>query len=170
MSPYFTINQDAMWGGNLGAELPRDVLLSFLDMENMMAGGGYSQIEARPSYQSQVVPASDGRADPDLSFPASVVTPGYFAYFANVPFNFGGTSASAPLFAGWVGDLALATGQRQGNINPLLYNLAGTAESPFLPVAYGNNGAYSVVPGEYNPVTGLGPANMDTLLNDILKP
>lgn len=164
VSPLLTINQNAMWGGNVGAELPQTTLLSFLELQNMMAGGGYSLLEPRPSYQNGFVPGHQGRGNPDVSFPASVVTPGYFAYFANVPFNFGGTSASAPLFAGWVGDLNLTLGHPQGNINPALYQLAGTSSTPFMPVAYGNNGAYGLTPGAYNPVTGLGPANMDNLL------
>lgn len=167
VSPTQTINQNAMWGGNIGGELSNSTLLSFLSMENMIAGGGYSLIEPRPAYQQKFVPNSQGRGNPDLSFPASVVTPGYFAYFANAPFLFGGTSASAPLFAGWVGDLGLATGQRQGNINPALYTQAASKTSPFLPVAYGNNGAYAVTNDRYNPVTGLGPANMDSLLTNL---
>lgn len=170
VSPTGTINQNAMWGGNIGSELPTSTLLSFLDVENMIAGGGYSLIEPRPSYQQHFVPNSQGRGNPDLSFPASVVTPGYFAYFANAPFLFGGTSASAPLFAGWVGDLNLATGQRWGNMNPELYSLASNQTSPFLPVAYGNNGAYAVNGKRYNPVTGLGPANLDRLLSLMQNP
>ncbi len=167
VNPLGQVNQNAMWGGNIGSELSTPTLLSFLSMENMIAGGGYSQIEARPAYQKQFVPSSDGRGNPDVSFPASVVTPGYFAYFANAPFLFGGTSASAPLFAGFVGDLNLATGQRLGNVNPTLYHLASSNTSPFLPVAYGNNGAYSVTKGRYNPVTGLGPINLDQLLSQL---
>ncbi len=167
VSPLGHVNQNAMWGGNIGSELSTPTLLSFLSMQNMIAGGGYSQIEARPAYQQKFVPASDGRGNPDVSFPASVVTPGYFAYFANAPFLFGGTSASAPLFAGFVGDLNLATGHRQGNLNPTLYHLAGGKNSPFLPVSYGNNGAYSVTKGRYNPVTGLGPINLDQLLKEL---
>lgn len=167
VSPLLTINQNAMWGGSLGAELPKSTLLSFLELQNMMAGGGYSLVEPRPSYQNGFVTGKQGRGNPDVSFPASVVTPGYFAYFANAPFNFGGTSASAPLFAGWVGDLNLTLGHPQGNINPALYQLAGTANTPFLPVAYGNNGAEGLTPGDYNPVTGLGPADMDNLLTDL---
>ncbi len=167
VNPLGQINQNAMWGGNIGSELSAPTLLSFLSMENMIAGGGYSKIEPRPAYQKTFVPSSVGRGNPDVSFPASVVTPGYFAYFANAPFLFGGTSASAPLFAGFVGDLNLASGQRQGNINPMLYQLAGSNASPFLPVAYGNNGAYSVTKGRYNPVTGLGPVDLNQLLSDL---
>lgn len=166
INPLGTINQNAMWGGNLGAEVSKSTLLSFLSQENMMAGGGYSLLVKRPQYQKAFVPPTLGRANPDLSFPASVVTPGYFAYFANAPFLFGGTSASAPLFAGFVGDMNLAMGHRLGNVNPTLYSLATTKSSPFLPVAYGNNGAYGVTPGVYNPATGLGPVDFNKLLSD----
>lgn len=167
VSPILNINQNAMWGGNVGAELSNTTLLSFLEMENMMASGGYSLLEPRPAYQAGFVPKNAGRGNPDFSFPASVVTPGYFAYFSSVPFNFGGTSASAPLFAGWVGDLNVALGHPQGNINPEMYHLAGSKNSPFMSVAYGNNGAYGVTPGLYNAATGLGPANMNQVLTDL---
>ena len=53
----------------------------------------------------------------------------------------GGTSASSPSFAGIVAILNQATGERLGNINPMLYELAATpsASSVFHDIVSGNN-------------------------------
>ena len=140
VSPREQLIQSAMWGGNIGSELSPPTLLSFLGMENMIAGGGYSLLVPAPSYQQGLVPLGAGRGNPDFSFPASVVTPGYFAYFDGIPYFFGGTSASAPLFAGWVGDLDLAVGGSLGNVNPMIYGYARKDRGLLMPIAYGNNG------------------------------
>ncbi len=169
VNPDGSLNQSAMWGGNIGQELTPPTLLSFLSMENMIAGGGYSRLEPAPAYQAGLVPPGDGRGNPDFSFPASVVTPGYFAYFDGTAYFFGGTSASAPLFAGWTGDLALAEGSGLGNVNPVIYGLARTDPQVLIPVAYGNNGVYGVSAG-YNAATGLGELNMGALLKAVAAP
>jgi kumamolisin len=140
-----------MWGGNIGSELGPPTLLWFLIIENMIAGGGYSLLVPAPSYQQGLVPLGAGRDNPDFSFPASVVT---FAYFDGTSYFLGGISASAPLFSGWVGDLDLAVGSSLGNVNPMIYGMAQKDPGLLMPVAYGNNGVYSVTPG-YNAATGL---------------
>ncbi len=162
VNPDGHVNQVAMWGGNIGQELSTPELLSFLSMENMIAGGGYSTLEPRPAYQRQVVPANEGRGNPDFSLPASVVTPGYFAYLGGQAYFVGGTSASAPLFAGFVGDMTLAVGHGLGNLNPLIYSQDARGANVMTPVSYGNNGVYRVTSG-YNAVTGLGELNVDAL-------
>ncbi len=158
------VNRLALWGGNLGAEVPSGILLSFLQMENMMASGGYSRVEPLPFYQSGFVPAGMGRANPDVSLPASVVTPGYYTYIDGTAYPVGGTSAAAPLFAGYVADLDNLMHSGAGNINYALYGLARQDPAIFSPVAYGNNGVYSVTP-RYNAATGLGGLNVDALAN-----
>lgn len=162
------VNQLAMWGGNLGAEIPRVTLLSFLQMENMMASGGYSQVEPAPFYQMGFVPPGMGRGNPDVSLPASVVTPGYFAYLGGIAYPVGGTSASAPLFAGYVADLAQVLGTGLGNVNYALYPLSRLDPGILTPVAFGNNGVYAVTP-RYNAATGLGGLNVDRLTSDLLQ-
>ncbi len=156
------ILKSALWGGNLGSDISKSTLLSFLEMENMMGGGGFSSLEPEPGYQQMVAPGAPGRGNPDFSFAASVLTPGYFAYFDGSPYFFGGTSASAPLFAGWVGDLNQIVG-RQGNINWTIYPASVSQPNIIMPVQFGNNGVYSVTPG-YNAATGLGQLNLDNLL------
>lgn len=161
------INQAALWGGNLGKEIPRMTLLQFLSQQNMMGSGGISTIEAAPGYQQMLNYQLSGRMTPDFSLPASVVTPGYYTYFDGSPGLSGGTSAGAPLFAGWAADLAIADGT-QGNLNPFIYSLVKEPSfrlpggSIMTSVAFGNNGYYRVI-GKDNAVTGLGQLNVDAL-------
>lgn len=162
------VNQLAMWGGNLGAEIPRGTLLSFLEMENMMASGGYSQVEPAPFYQVGFVPPGMGRGNPDVSLPASVVTPGYFAYLGGIAYPVGGTSAAAPLFAGYVADLANVLHTGLGNVNDVLYPLSRIDPGILAPVAFGNNGVYAVTP-RYNAATGLGGLNVDRVMSDLVQ-
>ncbi len=154
----------ALWGGNLGGELPTSTLLAFLSAENMM-GGGISSLERKPFYQRLARP-EPGRVNPDFSFDGSVVTPGILAFFDGTLYLFGGTSTDAPLFAGWVGDLNQALGVPLGNMNPAIYALPLRDRSLVMPVAFGNNGVYSVPPG-LNPVTGLGTLNVGQLYADL---
>jgi len=51
----------------------------------------------------------------------------------------GGTSVSAPVFAGIVALLDQYTGSKQANINPALYELAATAPSAFHDITTGDN-------------------------------
>ncbi|MCY0891903.1 MAG: S53 family peptidase [Acidibacillus sp.] len=162
VTPNGTLSQAALWGGNLGQEIPKTTLLDFLSQQNMMGAGGISSVEPAPAYQKALNPGLTGRMVPDLSLPASVVTPGYFSYFDGSPSLSGGTSAGAPLFSGWVADLSLAYNKGLGNINPILY-AASSIPGVYSKVAFGNNGAYSVN-GTDNPVTGLGQPNTDKFL------
>jgi hypothetical protein len=98
------------------------------------------------------------RQVPDLVLSAASATPGYFieCTFAAGKFGgedcsgtggspqgtaVGGTSASSPSFAGIVAILNQATGERLGNINPMLYELASStsASSVFHDIVSGNN-------------------------------
>ncbi len=54
-------------------------------------------------------------------------------------YGVGGTSAAAPAFAGVLALVKQATGERQGQANYVLYNLARTAPSSFHDVKTGNN-------------------------------
>lgn len=155
IDPAGTVDESALWGGDLGQELPTPTLLSFLSLTNMMGGGGVSLLEPTPWYQLGAggLPRA-GRATPDVSLPASGVTPGYYGIFDGAPALFGGTSAATPILAGWLADLNLAVGPL-GNVNPLFYGVAAQDPGAFLPVTYGANGVDTVTPG-YNAVTGLG--------------
>ncbi len=166
------ISQAAMWGGNVGGEIPHPTLLQFLSQQNMIASGGISTIEATPGYQSMLNYRLSGRMTPDFSLPASVVTPGFYTYFDGSPGLSGGTSASAPLFAGWMADLATTSG-RFGNVNPVIYSMVRQPSfrlpggAIMTPVTFGNNGYYSNA-GKDNAVTGLGQLNVDALYRNVM--
>jgi hypothetical protein len=111
-------------------------------------GGGFSKIEPVPAWQQGFVPAgATGRGSPDLCSLADP-QPGYAVpVFGAV----GGTSAVAPLMAGFFAAVAGAKGQNLGLVNPSLY----ANEPAFFDVVAGNNGDYSAGKG-YDEATGLG--------------
>ena len=79
----------------------------------------------------------------------------------------GGTSVSAPLWAGMAAvineNLTNRGGRLLGDLNPLLYRLAEGARLPaFQDVVRGGNAVYNAGPG-YDLVTGLGTPNVDNL-------
>jgi subtilase family serine protease len=141
------------------------------------AGGGFSHIFARPSYQDSLPSGStsigDMRGVPDVAFQASSRTgPLVYATGAGAGgwFIVGGTSCSSPEFAGIVAIADEIAGHGLGLINPTLYELASGPNygTYFYDVTTGNNQADPDVPGYpattgWDPVTGLGTPNAATL-------
>jgi hypothetical protein len=165
-------------------------------------GGGASALYPKPSWQAGVtgIPADHARDLPDVSLSAAGHDPYLVClagscvpdsqgriFFAGV----GGTSASAPAFAGILAMVAGATGSRLGQANYVLYRLAAAenltqcngssttvlpaATCVFNDVTVGNNS----VPGEtgynttsakypstkgYDLATGLGSVNVKNLV------
>ena len=123
-------------------------------------GGGVSDFFARPSYQADArVPVSVnpnhhvGRGVPDVSANASYHA-GYSGLYLNgSPMIGNGTSASAPLWAGFVAKLNAAMGTRLGFLNPLLYSKGSTAFRDIVPGAGPANNANGGVAG-YPSVAG----------------
>jgi subtilase family serine protease len=128
----------------------------------------------QPSYQTVTIPGqASGRFSPDVSFFATPNFPGYIfctqefenntvtstgsscangiAYAVDTNFSIvGGTSVSAPVFAGIVTllnqYLAGSPSPGLGNVNPTLYSLAETpANGAFHPVTTGANTVYCEV-------------------------
>ena len=116
----------------------------------------------RPDWQTVTVSGQTTRLSPDVSLLATPNFPGFIyctpvngtgggstcagggaAGIANAVANFsiiGGTSASAPMFAGMVALLNQYTASSgQGNINPALYQLAKSTPSAFHDVTSGDN-------------------------------
>ncbi|MCQ8242353.1 S53 family peptidase [Rhizosaccharibacter radicis] len=150
------------------------------------AGGGYSTLFARPSYQSLVASGSGtARALPDIGLQVggcpdiasgqcdgTTGGPNGDRSFLNVVFNgvwdtVIGTSAAAPTMAGATA-LLVETQGRQGNLNPYLYRAAQLqASGQSSQAAYHQNvpGFNGVVTnsGIFNLTTGNGTPNLSAL-------
>src|SRR5262249_45041933 len=104
-----------------------------------------------PSWQVAAGVPNDGVRDvPDLSLNASPNHDGYlictngscvngFRSATGTLFVVGGTSVSAPAFAGIVALINQKTGSAQGNVNPFLYTISGTSPSSFHDITSGGN-------------------------------
>jgi uncharacterized protein (TIGR03437 family) len=112
----------------------------------LASGGGASLYFSKPAWQvGPGVPADGARDVPDISFSASGNHDPYMVVNSN-GFRSGGTSASAPSFAGVVALLnqyLVSTGALAkpglGNVNPELYRLARTTTNVFHDITQGNN-------------------------------
>ena len=142
------------------------------------SGGGFSHIFAKPAYQDTLPAGSTSIADmrgvPDVAFQASART-GPLVYDtapgAGGWFIVGGTSCSAPQWAGLVAIADQIAGHGLGLINPTLYKIATSASygTDFFDVTTGNNQADPAIPGYHattgwDPVTGLGTPDAATLV------
>jgi hypothetical protein len=167
-------------------------------------GGGASAHFPRPAWQSGVPGISQGayRLLPDVALQSSIESPGYiicsddpalankqgqtpncndgFEGANNQITTAGGTSFAAPIFAGFVAILnGVEHTTGQGNINPILYNLASNTTSyvaAFHDIVSGTNeclagtancaapgqSGYAATPG-YDEATGLGSVDFGKL-------
>ncbi|MGP8184587.1 MAG: protease pro-enzyme activation domain-containing protein [Terracidiphilus sp.] len=128
------------------------------------SGGGASIVYPQPSWQANVsgTSAANGmRAVPDVALSAADHD-GYFMVESGSYWIVSGTSVAAPSFAGI---MALVVDSRhgaaQGNANPRLYSLAGSADNAFHATASGDNSVpgiagFTAAGAEYNLATGLG--------------
>ena len=114
---------------------------SAADGEPSASGGGASILFSKPSWQTGPgVPADNARHVPDVSLNASDAHDGHLVYTSGSLQIYGGTSLSAPSFAGLTALLnqKLSSGG-VGNINPNLYSLAQSNAGIFHDVTAGNN-------------------------------
>eukprot|EP00698_Gefionella_okellyi_P021012 TRINITY_DN6695_c0_g1_i1.p1 TRINITY_DN6695_c0_g1~~TRINITY_DN6695_c0_g1_i1.p1 ORF type:complete len:803 (+),score=148.76 TRINITY_DN6695_c0_g1_i1:101-2509(+) len=152
------------------------------------SGGGFSQVFAVPTWQSQAVTlyqqlglpypstSSLGRAVPDV---AAVGTQALFSTGGSFEM-FYGTSVSSPLVAGMIArlntELANAGGAKLGLLQPLLYSYAQLRADLFNDIVAGQNGCTNAFNGAtpvcstgfstavgYDAVTGLGTINYAVL-------
>jgi subtilase family serine protease len=160
------------------------------------AGGGFSHIFDTPGYQAVLpsgsTPIGTKRGVPDVAFQASSRT-GALVYVSLPPsgnsglicgsvpcstgwYDIGGTSLSAPQ---WAGLVAIADQVNQGGlglINPALYKIGADPvryANDFFDVTTGNNQADPSIPGYpattgWDPVTGLGTPNAANLVPDLV--
>jgi subtilase family serine protease len=116
------------------------------------SGGGVSTVYAKPAYQTGKGVPADGKRDvPDVSLNASPDHDGYLVCSAGSCTNgfrdasnnltiFGGTSAGAPTFSGFLSLVNQAKGANGlGNVNPTLYSLATSTPTAFHDITSGNN-------------------------------
>jgi subtilase family serine protease len=142
------------------------------------SGGGFSNVFAKPSYQDTLPAGSTSitamRGVPDVAFQASSTT-GPLVYDTGAGaggwFIVGGTSCSAPQWAGLVAIADQIAGHGLGQINPTLYSLASGPNygTYFYDVTTGNNQTDVSVPGYsattgWDPITGLGTPNAAALV------
>lgn len=133
------------------------------------SGGGNSSYFARPSWQvGNGVPSGSTRVVPDVALDADPNTGFYLIYKGGVV-QIGGTSASAPVWAGFtalINQGRLAAGKSNlGFLNPTVYPLLGSAN--FRDITSGSNGSYSAASG-YDRVTGIGVPLIGTLYNTLV--
>lgn len=143
------------------------------DPDGGAGGGGASTFFAKPSYQFGPGVPEDGRRDiPDVAMTASPSFPGHVVIWRGRAWRVGGTSVSAPAWAGVVALLAQAHGGRLGLLNGELYRLGrmqffGTPR-PFHDITDGDNSfggtpGFAAGPG-YDLATGWGSPDVEALL------
>ncbi|MDV3244470.1 MAG: hypothetical protein LYZ66_04760 [Nitrososphaerales archaeon] len=126
--------------------------------------GGVSIVEPKPWYQAGLpTPPTfpNGRMNPDLSLQGGVGPATYIVDSGRVVAS-GGTSESAPLFAGLVTLIDQYVKGSVGLINPFLYSLGNSPAAyaaAFMPIRFGYNVPWTASFG-YNLVTGLGAPNI----------
>ncbi|MCH4815909.1 MAG: protease pro-enzyme activation domain-containing protein [Saccharolobus sp.] len=151
--------------GNYGAEIAWSVnpLYFGVIQGGVSSGGGYSQLFPAPWYQRYVT-HSNYRAIPDVAADANPFT-GFVIYALGQEGVIGGTSLSAPLWAGIIADVDGIVGHPLGLVNPILYEIYQNTtlyHEAFHPISLGYNGYY-YANSSYNLVTGLGTPNAGIL-------
>jgi pseudomonalisin len=140
-------------------------------------GGGTSSLYPKPGWQvAPGVPANGPqyqyRCLPDVALAAAFRHDGYLIENGGGPQVTGGTSCSAPAFAGILA-LVVQRAGRQGNANPALYRLGsaqyrGTGQAVFHDITAGascvpGTQGYDARPG-YDLATGLGSVDAEALV------
>jgi kumamolisin len=140
-------------------------------------GGGVSALWVQPSWQNGVnasgnLVSGSMRNVPDVSLNSDPMT-GYAIYFSGRWITIGGTSAAAPL---WAGFTALVNEKRQSNglrqigfLNPILYSIGKSSRysNDFNDVRDGSNNLYYPAVQGYDNATGWGSFNGQGLFNDL---
>jgi hypothetical protein len=155
----------AAWGGNAAQGLDSPYVVSLFSSHSFgMTGGGYSLTQPVPAWQASFLPpGATGRGVPDVAMPASSTFPGITWTLDGQSSVSGGTSLAAPLFAGFLADIASLVGPL-GDVNPSLYALAALEPSTFHQALYGSDARYTVSSSSpWNPLTGLGLPDVGSL-------
>ena len=143
------------------------------------SGGGFSHLFSRPSYQNRVTGIGAYRGVPDVAADGNPNS-GFPVVTGNAGGGYtisehGGTSASAPMWAGIVALADQYAGRHLGFVNPAIYQIArsshyhqafhditaGNANTAEFP--HGTITGYRAAPG-WDPVTGWGSPNAQMLV------
>jgi subtilase family serine protease len=142
------------------------------------SGGGFSSLFARPSYQNGVPGIGATRGVPDVAADASghsgmviAISDGGNKYELR---NSGGTSASAPIWAGLIALADQYAGRHLGFVNPAIYRIGASAlyHQAFHDITTGGNTptfpgktitGYQAGPS-WDPVTGWGSPDAQVLV------
>jgi subtilase family serine protease len=172
---------DSPWVTAVGGTTLVRMGLGFSETAWSDSGGGFSRFYKTPSYQQGMAASvksqlAGRRGVPDVSADADPAT-GLDIYQDGFWDLGGGTSASAPTWAGIMAIADQMAGHPLGFINPALYKLAasGSYTQDFHDITQGNNSnpsarvnGYNAVPG-WDPVTGLGSPNAAKLIPDLIS-
>ncbi|AXI04711.1 S53 family peptidase [Aquirhabdus parva] len=169
-------SSETTWNEGLAAASPTD------SVQRLWAtGGGYSTLEAAPTWQTSAITGSTKRAVPDIAFDAAsnsgailyingstTFTQGGSTYYNQV----GGTSLASPLFVGFYARIQSANNNALGFPAASIYKYFPTNTSFLHDVTTGNNGSGSY-PGftakaGWDAVTGFGSFDV-TKLNTFIK-
>ena len=135
-------------GASAISYIPEMVWNDAATLSALWAGGGGTSIYfPKPIWQTGPgVPNDNARDLPDVALAASFSHDGYAVVNNNVTVTSGGTSASAPVFAGILAllnqQLVNSGSQSQsglGNVNPALYRLAAGPSGAFHDITTGSN-------------------------------
>ncbi|HTI15543.1 MAG TPA: S53 family peptidase [Dictyobacter sp.] len=143
-------------------------------------GGGISQYFPEPDYQrsslhqstQQLLNGHRGVPDVAMNADPNTAVPVYIGFKASPGYELtGGTSESAPLWAGLIADANQFAGHPLGFLNPTLYHLGSDTQNAakvFHDITMGNN-TQGIVPGYHatpgwDAVTGWGSPNAEPLI------
>ncbi len=177
--PTTSFPADSPWVTSVGGTTLFRTGSTFSEQAWSDSGGGFSRFYQTPSYQQGLPAAVESelnhrRGVPDVSGAANPET-GLAIYQGGWGLA-GGTSASAPLWAGIMAIADQVAGHPLGFINPALYKLAESSSyaQDFHDITSGNNTnnaahvqGYSAASG-WDPITGLGTPNAEKLVPDLI--
>jgi len=132
------------------------------------SGGGVSSCFSRPAWQTGAgVPAGSWRCVPDVAAAADINTGGFMNWNGS-QYIVGGTSWSAPMWAGFcalINQARAANGlSALGQLGPRIYPIAaGGGFHDIVTGSNGSNGIYDAGPG-YDLCSGVGTPNLAALL------
>ncbi len=131
---------------------------------NGAAGGGFSSVFEKPSYQTSATNGfnSTMRCVPDVCGNADPTT-GWIIYINGSYVTVGGTSAVAPMWAGYLANIGF-----NKFLNPILYSAYQSNPNVTHDITKGSEGAYSATIG-WDPASGLGSPNGSVLTSDLIS-